>query len=365
MNQNGNKTNVPPVWLYALLTTFRNFLKKLYFKMVPPGVAVFEKATSIWMSKALGVACELNLADMIGDGEMSIDELARKSGTNPVALYRMMRLLAGECVFRETGDRVFANTRMSKAMMEGDNSIKQIIMQHVSEVNFDLANVMEKSVRTGKNMAFDELGMDVFTYLETHPEKNELYNKAMSNTSQMLGTALLSAYHFKNIKTLVDLGGGEGTLLFQILQKYKDMKGIVFDFPHVVKTARETARRFGVEDRIQVEEGNFFEKMPPGDAYLLKNVLHIFDDDRSIKLLKNIYKSMPAKGKVLIVEAVIKSDNKPALGKIIDMQMLIGTETGRERTEKEYKALVEAAGFTFRKAVHTVSPFGIIEAIKN
>jgi len=356
---------VPPVWLYTLLTTFRNFLKRLYFKMVPPGVAVFEKATSIWMSKALEVACELNLADMIGDGEMSIDELARQSDSDPVALYRMMRLMAGECVFKETGDRVFANTPMSKALMEGNDSMKHMVMQHLSEVNFNLINGMEKSVRTGKNAAVDELGMDVFTFLKTHPEKNELYNKAMSDTSRILGTALLSAYHFKNIKTLVDLGGGEGTLLFQILRRYCNMKGIVFDFPHVVDAARETARRFGVENRIQVESGNFFERIPSGDAYLLKNVLHIFDDQTSLKLLKNIYKSMPVKGKVLIVEAVIKSDNKPALGKILDLQMLIGTETGRERTEQEYKALVEAAGFKFIKAIHTVSPFGIIEAIKN
>ncbi len=333
--------------------------------MVPPRVAVFEKATGIWVSKTLGVACELNLADMIGNGEMSVDELARLSGSDPDALYRMMRFLAGEGVFKETHSRIFANTPMSKALMEGDFSIKQMVMQHVSDVNFRLITGLEKSVRTGKNIVYDELGMDVFDYLKKNPERNELYNKAMSNTSRMLGAALLAACHFSDIKTLVDLGGGQGTLLFQILQKYKNMEGLVFDFPHVVATSFETARKYGVEDRVRIESGDFFIEVPSGDAYLMKNVLHIFDDDTSIRLLKNIYNAMPSNGKILIVETVIENNNKPAFGKILDLQMLTGTGTGRERTESEYKQLTESAGFTFKRVVHTVSPFSVIEAVKN
>ena len=333
--------------------------------MVPPGVAVFEKATGIWVSKALGVACELNLADIIGDGEMSVEELARQAGANADALYRLMRFLAGEGVFKETSSRVFANTPMSKAMMDNEVTIKQMIMQHLSDVNFRLIKGLDKSVKTGKNIAFEELGTDVFNYLKKHPERNELYNKAMSNTSLMLGAAILSACHFDGIKTLVDVGGGEGTLLFQILRKYRDMEGIVFDFPHVVASSLETAKKFGVEDRVRIESGDFFEEVPSGDACLMKNVLHIFDDATSIKLLKNIYNAMPPKGKVLIVETVIKNDNKPAFGKILDLQMLTGTGTGRERTESEYKQLTEGAGFTFKRIVRTVSPFSVIEAVKN
>ena len=333
--------------------------------MVPPGVAVFEKATGIWLSKALGVACELNLADIIGDGEMSVEDLAGRCGADAGALYRMMRFLAGEGVFKEIRPHVFVNTPMSDALIDKDTSIKQMVMQHVSEVNFRLIKGLEKSVRTGKNIAYDELGTDVFDYLKKHPERNELYNKAMSNTSRMLGAAILSACHFRDVKTLVDLGGGEGTLLFQILQKYQNMEGIVFDFPHVVASSPEAAKKFGVEDRVRIESGDFLEKVPAGDAYLMKNILHIFDDATSIRLLKNIYNTMPSKGKVLIVETVIKSDNKPAFGKILDLQMLTGTGTGRERTEKEYKHLTEAAGFTFKRVVRTVSPFSVIEAVKN
>jgi len=176
----------------------------------------------------------------------------------------------------------------------------------------------------------------------------------------------LESYDFKGVHVLVDLGGGEGTLLFQILQKYPDMEGIVFDFPHAVISAKSNAEKCGVEKRIKINSGDFFDGVPiGGDAYLLKNILHIFNDDDGIRLLKIIYKAMPEKGRILLVESVIKNDNKPAYGKILDLEMLTGTENGKERTEEEFRKLFGASGFAFSRIVKTVSPFSIIEAVKN
>ncbi len=366
MNQYRNNSGLPPVWFYTMVTTFRNFLKKLYFKLVPPNVAVYEKATDVWISKAIGVACELNLADIIGNGEKTIDDIAQQSQGNPVALTRLMRALAGEGVFKEKRNLVFVNTPLSKALMDEDNGMKYMVRHQLSETNFSIINEMTRSIRTGKSVAHDVLGMDIFTFLEKNPDKNELYNKAMTNTSRLISAAVLSSYDFKGIHVLVDLGGGEGTLLFRILQKYPDINGIVFDLPQAVISTKANAKKFGVEKRIKIDSGDFFDGIPiGGDAYLLKNILHIFNDDASIRLLKIIHEAMLEKGRVLLVESVIKNDNKPAYGKILDLQMLTGTENGKERTEKEFRALFGASGFTFSRIVKTVSPFSIIEAVKN
>lgn len=366
MNQYPGNGGLPPVWFYNMVTAFRNFLKKFYFKLVPPNVAIYEKATDVWISKAIGVACELNLADIIGDGEKHTDDIARQSHCDPAALTRLMRALSGEGVFKETRNLVFVNTPLSKAIMDGDNGMKYMVRHQLSETNFSIINEMTRSIRTGKSVAHDVLGMDIFTFLEKNPDKNKLYNKAMTNTSRLISTAVLSSYDFKGVHVLVDLGGGEGTLLFQILQKYPDMNGIVFDLPHAVISTKGNAEKFGVEKRIKIDSGDFFDGVPiGGDAYLLKNIIHIFDDDTSIKLLKIIYKAMPEKGRVLLVESVIKNDNKPAYGKILDLQMLTGTENGKERAEEEFRALFEASGFAFGRIVKTVTPFCIIEAVKN
>lgn len=357
---------IPPVWLFALITGFRNFLKRIFYKMVPPNVGVFEKAQGFWVAKAISVACELNLAEIVGKRTKSIDEIARQSGSDSSALYRLMRALASEGIFKEGKPGMFTNTAFSSALREGPGNMKHMIMHQLNETNWDVINKLSYSVRTGQAATQKLFGTDIFTHLEKNPEKNDLYNKAMSDTSRMASAAIVSAYPFKNIGSIVDLGGGQGYLLYNILKKHHEMTGILFDLPHVVENATEIAENYGVEKRVKIEPGNFLETVPAGaDAYILKNILHAFADERCIALLSLIQKAIPSKGKVLIVEAVIGQDNRAAFGKIFDLQMLLGTENGKERTKEEYASLFNKSGFSIGKVVKTISPFSVIEGLKN
>ena len=328
-------------------------------------MAVFEKTQGIWIAKAIGVACELNLAEIVGDEKKSIKEIAKQSNTNPSALYRLMRALAGEGIFKETKPKVFVNNSFSNALREGAGNLKNMILHQTSSSNWKLINELKGSVISGTNSAQKLFGTDIFTHLQNNPEKNELYNKAMSETSLLSSVSIVSAYSFKGIDILADIGGGEGMLLCTVLQKNQAIKGVLFDLPHVVATADEMIKAFKLEDRISVIPGSFFDaKLPEANTYLMKNILHAFEDEVCVQLLESIGKSMIGKGKVLLVETVINNDNKAAFGKMLDLQMLIGTENGKERTEAEFKTIFEAAGFRLNRVVKTVSPFCIVEGVK-
>ena len=365
MNDHQKVNNMPPVWFFSIISSFRNFLIKVYYRFVPPSMAVFEKAQGFWIAKAISVACELNLAEIVAGNEKSIEDIANASKTDSSALYRLMRALASEGIFEEIRPKIFKNNKFSNALKEQPGNLKNMIMHQLNQTNWDVVNELKYSVSSGTNAAQKLLGTDIFTHLENTPEKNKLYNKAMSETSGLSSAAIVSAYSFKGIDILADIGGGEGALLYTILQKHPSLEGILFDFPHVVKTAEEMADKFKVQERVKIISGSFFESgLPKADAYLMKNILHAFDDETCVSLLRSIGKAMNTTGKILIIEAVINEDNKPAFGKLFDLQMLIGSENGKERTENEFRSIFKKAGFKLHKVVKTVSPFSIIEGVK-
>ncbi|MBM3436198.1 MAG: methyltransferase domain-containing protein, partial [Bacteroidetes bacterium] len=311
------------------------------------------------------LACELNLADILRNRPKTIEEIANESETHPASLYRLMRALAGEGIFRELRGKTFANTKLSLALTDDAGSMKFMIQHQLNDTNWDMIGKLQFSVATKKNAAREVLGTDIFDHLSRHPDKNELYNKAMTNTSDLSGAAILSAYSFRNLKKIADIGGGEGHLLANILKKYPKSQGILFDFDHVVASAAETFKRTGTAGRVQITGGNFFETVPSGcDAYIMKNILHAFDDLTCIMLLKNIHQNTLPGTRLLIIEAVIGEINKPQFGKLFDLQMLLGTDGGKERTKSEFITIIEEAGFRFKRVISTVSPFSIVEAVK-
>lgn len=356
---------MPPVWLFSVIRLIRNFFIKSYYRFIPPGMAVFEKSQGFWIAKAISVACELNLAEIIGEGEKSIDEISMISKTDPEALYRLIRALASEGIFKEVSPKMFKNNRFSNTLKDAPGNLKNMIMHQLNQTNWEVVNELKYSVVSGDNAAQRLLGTDIFTHLRNTPEKNTLYNKAMSETSGYSSSAIVSAYSFNGFETIADIGGGEGALLKTILYKYPKLKGILFDLPHVVNKAGEQVIIPDLKDRLQITSGNFFEdELPIADAYILKNILHAFDDDTCIKLLKSVKTAMKKTGKLLVIEAVISEDNKPAFGKLFDLQMLIGSENGKERTANEFNVIFEKAGFSLKRVVKTVSPFSIIEGIR-
>jgi len=328
-------------------------------------MTIFELSQSIWIARAIGVAVELELADSLSDGPKTVTELADLTKTNPENLYRLLRALASYGIFREKPNKTFQMTPLARGLKEGVGSMKNMIAHQQNPVNWQMVGEMNYCIKTGKDVAEKILGTDIFEHLKKYPEKNRLYNLAMTETSEIASATVLSAYNFSRRKKLVDIGGGQGYLLSIILHEYPKLEGVLFDLPHVVDGAKKIIEKLGVDDRVTIIPGDFFETVPKGgDTYILKSIIHAFDDDQCVALLKNIYHAMTDPGKLLIVEVVISEDNAPSFGKIFDLQMLIGAPGGKERTRSEFEDILGRSGFKLKRVIRTVSHFSIIEAVK-
>ncbi|MBW6460058.1 MAG: hypothetical protein K0B08_05740 [Bacteroidales bacterium] len=355
----------PHQFLYFTGLRIRRMCTLLSSRFVPPAVAVYEKAQGFWISQALVAACELDLAGHLSQGPKPVSELAVLCQTDETNLYRLLRALAGEGIFRELPGRVFRNTRLSESLKEEESSIKYMILHQFGSTNLALFTRFTECIRTGEGNAEKVLGKTIFQYMDDHPDRAEIYNKAMDHSSGMVATALLSAYDFSGIRHLADIGGGRGILLAHILQHYPHMQGTLFDLPRVVEEARQTAETFDVQERLRIVPGDFSEGIPTGaDAFFMKNILHAFDDEKCICLLKKIHAAMPPEGKLIILETVPAADNKPAFGKLADLLMMAGSVGGKERSREEFEALLHQSGLRMSKLLRTVAPFHVIEAVQ-
>jgi hypothetical protein len=224
------------------------------------------------------------------------------------------------------------------------------------------ANLMH-AVNTGEPTVKATFGKDLFPYLEENPEASAIFNAGMVSVTQTIIPATLEVFDFSETHTLADIGGGHGSVLAAILQKYPQMKGILFDIEHVVRGAGDYLRAAGVSDRCQVLSGDFFKSVPAGaDTYIMKNIIHDWDDEKSVTILKNIRKALGDQpGKVLLLEWVLGAANEPGFGKWADIEML-ALPGGRERTEEEYRELFAKSGFKMIRIVPTQSQ-SVIEAV--
>ncbi len=354
----------PPARFVKCFEYLRFFLTQLARKFTVPNMIIMEMTQGFYVSKAIGTAAELNLAEHLKDGDKNIAALAKLTNTHENSLYRLMRMLVSQGVFKEKSHRVFSQNRLSRALLNKQESMRYMTFHMVNGVNWNLFGELKSVVETGENAATKVLNMDVFSYLEANPEKNEIYNRAMSNSSVLLSQAVVSEYNFKNAKHIIDIGGGHGVLLSIILHMNKHLKGTVFDLPHVVEGANENFDKYEVRNRAETVSGNFSEGVPEGgDIYLMKSIVHFLDDEQSIALLKKIKMVLPEKGKVLLIEAIVENNSMYSFAKLLDIQMMVGTKGGKERTYKEYKLLVEKAGFNIKRVVKTVAPISIIELV--
>jgi len=356
---------LPPLFIIKATIGIRNFLVRITKKMLPANFVLLEEASSFWKAKSIEVAAQLNISDFLEKGPLSITQLAELTQSNENALYRMLRALSGEGIYKELPGKKFKNTPLSEAFMTKKESVKYFVMHHLGENNWGLVGDLYNCVKTGENAITHKFNMPPFEFLAKNPDKNEVFNKAMTETAELSGSIFVNAYNFGNFKLIIDIGGGQGHLLSQILYKYRDSKAILFDQPHVIAGATELIKKVGVEDRCSIISGSFFEEIPAsGNLYIMKNILHDWDDETSAMILSKINKAMPEDSKLLIIETIIKPNNKPSFGKFIDLQMLIGTTGGKERTLSEFNSLINNAGFKINRVIENATPFSFIETVK-
>jgi hypothetical protein len=322
---------------------------------------VIQLGTGYIMSTALHAATSLRIADHLADGPRNVSDLARATGANEDALYRVLRAVSSAGVFVEHASRQFSNNAASELLKTGVPGMYDLIVWMADPFHLRVYADAMHSVMTGQPAVEKTVGMPVFAYFPTDPALSERFNNAMTAFSGAVIHAALEAYDFSGIGTLVDVAGGHGQVLTSILQAYPPMRGVLSDLEHVLAGAEPRIRALGLSDRVRLEVIDFFKAVPAGgDAYIMKHIIHDWDDERAIQILKNVRKAMNPGGRVILLESVLPPANQPDFGKVIDLEMLL-MPGGRERTEEEFRALFDRAGLRLTRIVPTQSALSVIE----
>ncbi len=314
------------------------------------------------VSQAIHVAATLGLADILRDGPRSVEDLAAATGTTGAALNRLLRALASIGIFAQVGGR-FGQTPLSNYLRSDvTGSLRAWAMRIGRPDHWRTWGELERSLRSGTS-AFRELyGVTAWDWRAAHPEENAIFNAAMTGLSAGMVESIAAAYDFSDVHSLVDVGGGEGALLAAILTANAEMRGINFDLPHVITGAREVLERTGVADRCEVVAGSFFETIPAGaDGYILKSIIHDWDDASALAILQRCRVAIPDHGRLLLVELVLKPVNEPDPARFSDLNMLVMLG-GQERDPDEFERLCAGAGFRLSAIIPTASAYSVIEA---
>jgi hypothetical protein len=328
-------------------------------------MALLHMVTGCWISQALYVAAKLGIADLLQEGPQSCTRLAEATQMHAGTLYRVLRALASVGVFVEDEEGRFSLTPLAEPLRtDAPGSLRAFAIMLGAPEHWRAWEGVLHSVRTGQP-AFDHVfGMPLFQYFAAHPEAARVFDEAMTSRSAQENTAIVAAYDFAAVHTVVDVGGGQGTLLTSILHVHPDACGVLFDLPHVIAPTRTRIERAGQAARWAFVAGDFFAAVPAGgDLYLLKKVIHDWDDERAQRILTNCRKVISGTGRLLLIEPVIPPGNDPSFNKLLDMLMLVWNAGGRERTAGEHRALLASASFNLRRVIPTIAGVSIIEAV--
>jgi len=314
----------------------------------PAHVRIFELLSGVFAAGAVTCLARLGVPDLVEKGPKSAEELASLIGAQPDALYRLMRATASVGVLSEGADGKFSETPMSAVLRSnGTPSLRGFAIMTGTEWHARGWAHLEYCVRTGCQAPENIFGAPMFQFLEQNPEQGKIFNQAMSDLSAIDSPAVADAYNFGEIRSIVDVGGGEGGLLRDILAATPELRGILFDLPQVVAGAPAILSG-DVAARCQIVGGSFFDFVPEGgNAYLMKGVIHDWPDDDAVKILQNIRRVIPPGGTLLLVESLVDSKARPA--GLADMLMLaIG---GRERTEADFRSLLASTRFSLTRII--------------
>jgi O-methyltransferase len=327
-----------------------------------PSTRLFFLGNGAIITTALRLAAELGVADILADGPRSSAELAQATSTHPRSLYRVLRILSSVGVFTEIQPDRFALTPLGEPMRTGvQGSMRSWLRMSGIRVRLQTYAEALHSVRTGEPVFKRATGMNFFDYVAAHPDEGEIFNGAINDLGQGISASVVQAYDFNGITKIIDVGGGYGTQIAAILKNYPQMTGILFDSAQVAEVARKSIRDDGLAHRCEIMGGDFFTSVPGGgDAYLLRWIIHDWDRERAITILRNCRRAMEKTGRLLLIEALIPTGDELHAGKFIDFIMLT-THGGQERTEEEYKNLLHESGFRLNRVVPTDSPMSIIE----
>src|SRR3954464_9114194 len=337
---------IPPLTLVRAIKAVRAGAQRANRVLAPGGVNVLELLTGAWTAQALYVAVKLGIPDSLAKGPLSADEVARRANADPGAVYRLMRALASRGVLSHRRDNTFKLTSIGKALRAGTpGSVRDFALFIGHPLRWEDWGNLLYSVQTGKPSVDKLRGMPFFEYVDTDADLAEAFNNAMTAGSEFAIYAVLAAYDFGAYRKIIDVGGGHGRLLSMILAKANAARGVLYDLPTVVDGAGPELAKAGISARCEVVGGSFFDSVPEGgDAYLMKAILHDWDDDDALKILGNIRSAIAPGGKLILLESVLPERSSSDIGLLIDLEMLVAVG-GKERTHAEWANLLSRAGF--------------------
>jgi ubiquinone/menaquinone biosynthesis C-methylase UbiE len=321
-------------------------------------------AMAIWSARALYAAAHLGIADRLAERALELEEIARLTATHAPSLKRLLRALAGCCIVTEVAPNRFGLTKLGHALRsDAPGSARALVMTIAGDWQWGAWHNFLHSLRTGESGLIKSSGQDLFSYLAAHPTDLACFNEAMIGIHGAIAPAVAAAYEFDGFETIVDVGGGTGTLLTTILKATDRPRGVLFDLPDTAREAGKIIAREGLTDRCTTAAGDFFAALPEGhDCYIMSHVLHDWTDEPAHAILRNCRRAISRTGRLLIVDAVLPEGDTPHHGKLMDLLMLAVTG-GTERTTQEFADLLSRAGFRLRKVIPTSTHQSIVEAV--
>ena len=330
----------------------------------PPEAAVqmLQIISGFWVSRAVYVIAKLGIPDVLKSGPKTSEELASATNVHAPSLFRLLRALASVGVITSEGER-FAQTPLSETLVtDAPGSLRWFAVSELGQEHYPAWGNLMYSIKTGE-IGFDNFfGMDVWKYFQQNPEDAAVFNDSMSGMTAAANDAIMSLYDFSSFAKIVDVGGGHGGLMTSILKQNPEAKGVLFDSPQVIEGSLSRIEAAGLGERCETVGGDFFNAVPPGgDAYIMKWIIHDWDDQKAITILRNCRNQMQSNGKLILVDCVVPESDEPHFSKFIDLNMLVMTG-GKERTQKEFEKLLTEAGFKLLRVIPTELPFSIVEA---
>jgi len=353
----------PPRLAVRAAIALRRSLLRAAEAVVPAQVALLERVIASSEVNMLGELGRLKVADLLEQGPLSAVEIAERTGTNADAMARTLRALVFTGVFSRRADGKFENNRMSRALLDADDSSRAFAMYFASKSNQHAWADFAETLRTGKN-AFDRVhGSSIWDWFDAHPEERETFARAMMSITIAEGAGIATTYPFGEAQKVCDVGGGRGTLLSEILLHHPNVQGVLVDAPGVLESAKSLLDARGVRGRVELVPGSFFDAVPSGaDVYVLKTVLHDWDDERSMKILSVVRAAMKPGARLVIVDFIVEADCDH-YAVMIDTHMMLVCGEGRERSPADFERLLQATGFRVERVLSTSTGMGIVEGV--
>jgi len=331
---------------------------------VPPAIAVLQMVTAPWITQAIYVVAKLGIADLLAGRGQNAAELAAATGTHADSLARVMRALVSVGIFQEDGGRYGLTPLGETLRTDAPQTARDFAIMFGESWHWSTLDDLLESVRTGQT-AFDRrFGKQLFEFLAENAEAGQVFNRAMTSISSPHVPAIAEAYDFSRFRCMLDIAGGVGHVLAEVLRRNPQMRGILFDLPYAVDAARAALQAHPAASRIEMKTGDFFSEVPEGaDLHFLKHIIHDWGDEHCERILTSSRRAIAPDGRLLVAEVVLPEGPEPSFGKFLDLEMLLFTTNGRERTPKEYEALLRRSGYRMERVVPTATEIALVEAV--